>query len=229
MKFFKILTILAMLVFTNSVFGAHQLYADTDAITIPYGTKLELYISHDVTTKNIIEGDMFQAYLVKDIYVNNKLILPAKTSFRGRVSKVKYSRRLSRPATLYLTLDHLVTKMGEQLPIQAGIASDFEYVLKSDGGLTTNGNYFTAVKKDAKKSGQLVSKAVQWGKDTGDNLFTGAKFVLVPVGALAGGVACVASSAYNTVADLFRRGDEIAIKKGTNFNIILLSKLEVPN
>ena len=220
----------AVFLFLNScVFAAHQLYADTQSVTIPYGTKLELYISHNLTTKNIIEGDMFQAYLIRDIYVNNKLILPSKTAFRGRVSKIKYSRMLSRPATLYLTLDHLVTKNGTQLPINAGIASDFEYILKSDGGLTTNGNYFRAVKKDVKKAGQIVPKTINWGKTAGDDLFKGAKYIFVPVAALGGSVACVGSSIYNVIADLFRHGDEIVIKKGTEFNILLLSKLDIPN
>ena len=228
MKFLTKLLIVFLFI-TSSVFAAHQLYADSENVTIPYGTKLELYISHDLTTKNLIEGDMFQSYLIKDIYVNNKLILPSNTVFRGRVSKIKYSRSLSRPATLYLTLDHLVTKTGVQLPISAGIASDFEYVLKSDGGLTTNGNYFRAVKEDVKKSGQIVSKSVNWGKTTGDNLFNGAKYVIVPVAALGGGLACVGSSVYSAIADLFRHGDEIVIKKGTQFNILLLSKLDIPS
>jgi len=216
--------LITLLFLTSGVFAAHQLYADTESVNIPYGTKFELYMAQDVTTKNIMQGDMFEAYLTKDIYVNNKLILPAKTVFRGRVAKVKYSRSLSRPATLHLTLDHLVTKSGMQLPITAGISSDFEYVLKTDGSLTTNGNYFSAVKKDVKATGKYVSNAVNWGKDKG-----AFKYILVPVGAIGGGVACVSASAYNTVADLFRHGDEIVIKKDTLFNVILLAKLDIPS
>ncbi len=223
MKLFKAF-IITLLFLTSGAFAAHQLYADTESVTIPYGTKFELYMGQDVTTKNVIQGDMFEAYLTKDIYVNNKLILPSKTIFRGRVSKIKRSRSLSRPATLYLTLDHLVTKSGMQLPITAGISSDFEYVLKTDGSLTTDGNYFKAVKKDVKKSGQYVSNAVNWGKDKG-----GFKYILVPVGAIGGGIACVGASAYNTVVDLFRHGDEIVIKKDTYFNVILLAKLDIPS
>lgn len=223
MKLLKALLI-TLLFLTTGAFAAHQLYADTESITIPYGTKFELYMAQDVTTKNIMQGDIFEAYLTKDIYVNNKLILPSKTVFRGRVSKVKYSRSLSRPATLYLTLDHLVTKSGMQLPVTAGISSDFEYVLKTDGSLTTNGNYFSAVKRDVKKSGQYVPDAINWGKSKG-----GFKYILVPAGAIGGSIACVGASAYNTVADLFRHGDEIVIKKDTLFNVILLAKLDIPS
>lgn len=228
MKFFQIL-IAALLFFVNSAFAAHQLYADSDNISIPYGTKFELSMAHDLTTRNVVQGDIFDAYLLKDIYVNNKLVLPSRTVFRGRVSKIKASRRLSRPAVLYLTLDHLVTKTGAQLPLSAGIASDFEYILKTDGALTTNGNYFRAVKRDVKKSGKIVVKAVKWGRKSGDNLFTGAKFVLVPIAAVGGAVGCAGSAVYNTVADLFRRGDEVVIKKDSKFNILLLAKLEIPN
>ena len=229
MKFFQIIFTSLCFMLLNGAFAAHQLYADIDGINIPYGTKLELTMAENITTKAIAQGDMFQAYLKQDIYVNNKLVIPSKTLFRGRVSNVKYSKSLSRPAVLYLQLDHLVTKNGAQLPINAGIASKFEYVLKSDGALTTNGNYFKAVGRDAKKAGQIVPRTVKWGATSGDQLFKGAKFIFVPIAALGGCVACVGSTFYNTFADLFRHGDEIVIKKGTDFDIILLSTLEIPS
>ena len=229
MKLFRIILLGFCLLFFAKVQAAHQLYADIDGISIPYGTKLNLEMAQDVTTQNIVQGDMFQAYLKNDIYVNNKLVLPSKTIFRGRVSEIEYSKSLSRPAVLYLTLDHLVTKTGVQLPINSGIASHFEYVLKPDGALTTNGNYFKAVARDVKKAGQIVPRTVKWGASAGDDLFKGAKILFVPVAAVGGVVACVGSSVYNTVADLFRHGDEIIIKKGVKFDIILLSTLDIPS
>lgn len=229
MKLFQIILTLLTLFLFNTAWAAHQLYADIEGINIPYGTKFELSMAEDVTTKTVAQGDMFQAYLKKDIYVNNKLVIPSKTIFRGRVSEVKYSRALSRPASLYLQLDHLVTKTGVQLPINSGIASNFEYVLKSDGAITTRGNYFRAVARDTKKAGQIVPRTVKWGKTAGDDLFVGAKYIFVPIAALGGSVACVGSTVYNTFADLFRHGDEIMIKKGTDFDIILLSTLEIPS
>jgi len=229
MKIFRYLFIILCFLITNNAYAAHQLYADIDGISIPYGTKLELSMAQDITTKNALEGDMFQAYLNSDVYVNNKLVLPSKTVFRGRVSGVKYSRSLSRPAVLYLTLDHLVTKKGVQLPVNAGISSEFNYILKTDGAITTNGNYFSAVSRDVKKAGQIVPRTINWGKTSGDDLFKGAKFIFVPVAAAGGVIACAGSSVYNTVADLFRHGDEIIIKKGTDFSIIILSTLDIPS
>ncbi len=229
MKFLQVFILSFCLLFSLKANAAHQLYADIDGIKIPYGTKLELSMAENLTTKEIIQGDMFQAYLTKDIYVNNKLILPSMTIFRGRVVEVKYSKSLSRPASLYLNLDHLVTKTGMQLPINSGIASHFEYVLKSDGALTTNGNYFKAVARDTKKAAQIVPKTIKWGTTAGDDLFKGAKIIFVPVAATGGVIACTCSTIYNTIANLFRHGDEIVIKKGTNFDIILLDTLEIPS
>lgn len=229
MKFLQILILSVCLLFSLKANAAHQLYADIDGINIPYGTKLELSMAENLTTKEIVQGDMFQAYLTKDIYVNNKLVLPSRTVFRGRVTEIKYSKSLSRPASLYLNLDHLVTKTGVQLPINSGIASHFEYVLKPDGALTTNGNYFKAVARDTKKAAQIVPRTIKWGATAGDELFKGAKILFVPVAAIGGVVACGCSTIYNTVANLFRHGDEIVIKKGTNFDIILLSTLEIPS
>ncbi len=227
MKQLKIL-ILALTLLISTANAAHQLYADKDSVTIPYGTKFELLMSDSMTTQSISEGEMFEARLKKDLYVNNKLVLPQNTVFRGRVSAVQLSRTLSRPAVLYLNLDHLVTKHGLQLPINSGIASEFEYVLKPDGAITTNGNYFKAVNRDLKKAGQIVPRTIKWGATSGDDLFVGAKILFVPVAAIGGSVACVGSAFYNTIADLFRRGDEIVIKKNDEFNIILLGSLDVP-
>ena len=122
MKVLQIIFLTLCLLIFGKANAAYQLYADIDGINIPYGTKLELTMAQDVSSREIAQGDLFEAYLKKDIYVNNKLILPSRTIFRGRVSDIKLSRSLSRPAVVYLTLDHLVTKRGVQLPINSGIA-----------------------------------------------------------------------------------------------------------
>lgn len=228
-KYLKTLFIVFCLMLTTKAYCAYQLYADIDGIKLPYGTKFELKMAQNLTTLSALEGDLFEAYLTRDVYVNNKLVLPSRTMFRGRVSQIVLSRALSRPASLYLTLDHLVTKKGVQLPINSGLSSNFEYVLKSDGSLTTNGNYFSAVGRDLKKAGQIVPRAVEWGQTAGDDIFTGAKFLFVPIAAIGGCAACVGSSAFNIIANLFRHGDEIIIKKDAPFEIILLGTVEVPN
>lgn len=229
MKYIKHLFLICAMLFATQAFGAHQLYADIDGINIPYGTKLELQMAENITTKSISQGDIFQAYLTKDIYVNNKLILPSRTIFRGRVVSMEPSRSLSRPAKITLNLDHLVTKYGTQLALNSGIASNFDYILKTDGSLTTNTNYFRATKVDLKKSIKILPNTVKWGATAGDELFKGAKILFVPVAAVAGTVATVCSGTYNIISNLFEHGDEIIIKKGTIFNIILLSKLDVPS
>ena len=129
---------------------------------------------------------------------------------------------------MYLNLDHLVTTRGVQLPLQVGLATSFDYILKPDKGLTTNGNYFRAVRRDFKKSGQMVKKAVNWGASKDEEWFNGADYIIVPVAAVGSSVVCVCSCLYSTVADLFKHGDEIVLKKNAPFDIMLLSTLDIP-
>lgn len=229
MKNLKLLLIIFSMILFGKTEAAYQLYADMDGVKLPYGTKLEMYMVQNVTTSTMGQGDIFQAYLAKDIYINNKLVLPSGSIFRGRIADVKSSRMLSRPAVLYLSLDHLVTKKGTQLPLNAGIAAVENYVLKTDGAITLNGGYFTALRKDLQDSGEMVSNAVEWGRDTGDDLFEGARYIFIPIGAVGGTIGCVAKSAYSTVANIFRHGNEIIIKKGAIFSIILLHELVIPS
>ena len=67
MKLFQIILLTFCLLFFTKAQAAHQLYADIDGISIPYGTKLDLEMAQDITTQNIVQGDMFQAYLKNDI------------------------------------------------------------------------------------------------------------------------------------------------------------------
>ncbi len=229
MKKIKVLLFAFLMMFFNRAFATYQLHADIDGVSLPYGTKLEMVMGHEIRTTTLVQGDMFEAHLAKDIYVNNKLILPSNTIFRGRITGVKYSRMLSRPASLYMALDHLITKQGTQLPLNAGVSTVAEYIIKTDGAVTTNGGYFKSVKNDAKNSTKYVKRTINWGKTTGDKMFNGAKYVLVPVGAVGGGIACASSTVYNTVADLFRHGDEVIIEKDSRFDIIILQKLNIPS
>ena len=115
MKKIRVLLAVFLMMFFNRAFAAYQLYADIDGISLPYGTKLEMVMGHDVKSVAVVQGDMFEAHLAKDIYINNKLILPSNTVFRGRITGVKYSRALSRPASLYLTCPSCRVQHGEHI------------------------------------------------------------------------------------------------------------------
>ena len=107
---------------------------------------------------------------------------------------------------------------GYQLPINSGIASNFDYLLLSNNSLTTNGNYFKATSKDLKRAGKYIPSAIKFGASSGEHVFPGSQIIFVPLGFVGGTVACLCSGTYNIIANLFRHGDEIIIKKGTNFN-----------
>ena len=69
---------------------------------------------------------------------------------------------------------------------------------------------------------------MSWGVSRGDEWFNGADYIAVPFAAVGSSVACVCTCLYSTVADLFKHGDEIIIKKNAPFDIMILSTLDIP-
>ena len=189
-KLFAILGFLfALFLITNNLEAdAYQIQADIKTKRIPAGTKLELEMANSVLSESLSQGDMFSAYLTRDVRTVSTMILPRGTIVRGNVSKVTESKRPYRSAVLYLNFDHVVAPNGQQLPIKAGLCEDFN--LTDNGGIKGGGNYGTKVKKNWSKSGAI--------------------FVGV------------------SVADLFKKGEDVYIQKGQVFNILLLEALDVP-
>ena len=94
-------------------------------------------------------------------------------------------KRLSKSAILYLNFDHIVAPNGKQLPIRAGISSHMK--LTNDGGIG-GGGYKEAFLENADKSGEIIAKSVDWGVNSGEELFKGGKFLITPFAALGGTV-----------------------------------------
>ena len=105
----------------TSVFAADNrtIKADIQSIRIPEGTYLKLELIDPISTKIGNTGDEFNAMLKEDQIVNNTVVLPAGSVFRGTVNKIIPAKSLSRSAILYVTFDHVVTTTGRQIPVTA--------------------------------------------------------------------------------------------------------------
>lgn len=206
--------------------SAYQIKADARTKRIPMGTKLELEAANTVTTESLNKGDMFSAYLTKDIYSDGSILLPRGTVIRGNASNVLQAKRLSKSAVLYLNFDHIVAPNGKQIPIRAGISSSFK--LTKDGGIDGGGNYGSALAENWHKSGNIITKTTKWGVKSGEELFTGGKYLITPFAAIGGTIAGAGYLVGDSIIDLFRKGKNVIIKKGQEFDALLLEPIDVP-
>ena len=88
--------------------------------------------------------------------------------------------------------------------------------------------YKEAFLEGADTSGEIIKKSVNWGVNSGEELFKGGKYLVTPFAAVGGTVAGGGYLVYDSVANLFRKGKTTVITKGQKFGIMLLEPLDVP-
>lgn len=198
------------------------LKTDVQAIRIPAGTTMQLELLEPVSTAVGNVGDEFSAMMKEDKIVNGQIALPAGSMIRGTINRIVPNKRLSRSALLYFNFDHVVTPTGRQIPLNAGLYNFKELTL--DGGVFQGGNYGYAIQQNWQTSKNILSKTIDWGKNTGDNL----QYVCVPVGAVGGVFGGAAYYAGMAVVDLFKKGNNVNWEQGKQFEVMLVQPLDIP-
>jgi len=223
MKYLSI--ILTMLMLSMNITFATPYKANAKTARIPEGTRMTLELLQTVDTMACQAGDSFNLMLLSDQKVDGKVILPSGSVIRGSVKKLKSSKRLSRGAVLYLDFDHVVTPTGRQLPISLSV-----YGIKKttyDGGIYQTLGYGQALQDNWTKTCDITKLSANFGKRAG-NVLPGAQFVTTPVCALGGAVGGFCYLIGDSVIDLFRRGDEVTLIKGSTLDVILAQPIDVP-
>ena len=208
----------------TSVFAADNrtIKADIQSIRIPEGTYLKLELIDPISTKVGNTGDEFNAMLKEDQIVNNTVVLPAGSVFRGTINKIIPAKNLSRSAILYVTFDHVVTTTGRQIPVTAGI---YNYPnLTVDGGIFEGGNYGWALQQNWSNTKKIVRTTIDWGKGTGDNM----QYVCVPIGAVGGVIGGAFYLVGDSIVDLFKKGNNVNLAQGQILDIMLTQPIDVP-
>lgn len=219
------LSLILALTFNNITEAAipnKTLKTDVQAIRIPTGTTLNLELIEPISTRTGSVGDEFSAMIKKDIIVSGKIALPAGSIIRGTINKITPSKRLSRSAVIYFNFDHVVTPTGRQIPINAGLYNFNELTI--DGGVYQGGNYGYAIQENWKTTKKILSKTIEWGKGTGDNL----QYVCVPLGAIGGAFGGAAYYVGMAVADLYNKGNDVNWYIGKQFEVMLVQPLDIP-
>ena len=224
----KLRFIISLLIICFLSLGANASSFKTNAKTkrIPAGTKLQFKMQNTVNTSIDQEGNPFSAVLVGDQTAETSIILPMGSIVRGTIRSVKPAKRLSRGAILYLDFDHVVTPTGRHMPLSLGLYNRTD--LMYDGGLNVSKGYGDALKQNWKKTCDITKTATEWGVDTGNNAFPGAVVVTAPIGAIGGFLGGAGYIIGDSVADLFKKGPEVIINKGSVIDVILSQPIDLP-
>ena len=223
MRFLALL--LTMLTLSMNMTFALPYKANAKTARIPAGTKLSLELLQTVDTYACQDGDSFNLMLLNDQKVGDKVVLPSGSVIRGCVQKVKPSRRLSRGAVLYLDFDHVVTPTGRQLPISLSV-----YGMRTvtyDGGIYRTLGYGQALQDNWTKTCDITKVSTNFGRRAGDVL-PGSQYITTPLCAIGGAFGGFCYLVGDSVVDLFRRGDEVTLMKGSTLDVLLAQPIDVP-
>ncbi len=221
----KLLSIvLTMFLISNAAFaGAFK--ADARTKRIPAGTTFQLQFLQPVSTFSGCEGDSFTAVIKNELGSGSSIILPAGSVVRGSVENVNTAKRFSRGAKLYLDFDHVVTPNGRQIPLDMAVCQ-FDNIFY-DGGLYKNLGYGEAVKENYEKAVDMTKNATNYGMKAGESA-PGIQYLTTPLCAIGGffGGACYCVG--ESVADMFRKGQDVYINKGDVLTVKLINPIDVP-
>jgi len=220
-----LVTVLTMFLMSMNLVYAAPYQGNAKTARIPAGTKLSLQLLQTVDTMACQEGDSFNLMLLNDQKVGGNVVLPSGSVIRGCVQKVKLSKRLSRGAVLYLDFDHVVTPTGRQLPVSLSIFG--LNTLTYDGGIYKTLGYGQALQDNWTKTCDITKVSTNFGKKA-KNVVPGLQYITTPLCAVGGAFGGACYLVGDSVADLFKKGDEVTLIKGSTLEVILTQPIDVP-
>lgn len=220
-----IAVLLTILMLSMNTAFATPYRADAKTARIPAGTKLSLQLLQTVDTMACQEGDSFNLMLLNEQKLGTNVILPSGSVIRGCVQQVKPSKRLSRGAVLYLDFDHVVTPTGRQIPISLGITG--MRTITYDGGIYKTLGYGQAIQDNWTKTCDITKVSTNYGMRAG-NVIPGTQYVAAPICAIGGALGGFCYLLGDSIADLFKKGDEVTLLRGSIIEVILSQPIDVP-
>jgi hypothetical protein len=132
------------LTFSLAAGAAAPLPPPEQPVTLPAGTQARLLLLTRLSASENHQGDAFQARLLEPITSEGHLALPEGAMFGGHVGKVVPARRLSRPASMFLSFDQVTLSDGSTQKISGSLVSadldrKVDMSVDSEGGLHGRG------------------------------------------------------------------------------------------
>ena len=221
----KLIVTFIMFSFAISTAFAGPFKANANTKRIPAGARFQLEFLQGVDTYAGGIGDSFTARLKNEQLSDSGVILPAGSVVRGSIGDLKTSKRFSRGAKLYLDFDHIVTPAGRQIPLDMAVCK-FDKIYY-DGGLYKNLGYGEAIKNNYSKAVDITKKATNYGLDVKET-HNGLQYLTTPVCAIGGFFGGVGYFIGDSIADMFRKGQEVKIEPGDVLEVQLVNPIDVP-
>ncbi len=204
-----------------------QINANIKTKRVPSGTVLTLKLIDPVSSATTNLGDQFDLMVVENVKVNQEIVIPQGSVIRGSIEEVQSAQMLYKGGLIRLYFDHIVSSTGKQVPFYAGICNNAKVTY--DGALSSKTTYRTAFFKTANKSKNIIVKPTSWAWEKGDEILNGTpKYIFAPVTAIVtvpiAGIYLVGDS----IADIFKKGENITINQGETIQVQLLKPIDMP-
>ncbi len=204
-----------------------QINANIKTKRVPSGTVLTLKLLDSVSSSNSNLGDQFDLMVTDNIKVDNIVVIPQGSVIRGSIEEVQSPKMLYKGGLIRLYFDHIVSSTGKQVTVNAGICNNKN--ITYDGALSSKTTYSTALSKTAQTTKNIVVNPTNWAWEKGEDMLNGTpKYVLAPLTAI---VCTPIAGLYffgDSIADLFKKGQNIQINKGETIQVQLLKPLDMP-
>ena len=96
-----------------------------------------------------------------------------------------------------------------------------------DGSLYKNLGYGEAVKKNYERGVEITKNATNYGMSAGESA-PGIQYLTAPICAVGGFIGGVGYWVGDSVADMFRKGQDVYINKGDVLSVKLLNPIDIP-
>lgn len=205
----------------------------TGSQKVPAGTMLTVAFNTPMDSRLTNLGDVFNAYLTQDFTVKGehatrKVVLPAGTMVRGRVSEVKRPSFFSHGGAIYLSFDHVVVPSGELLPLTLNLSTE-NTIVNKQGALYSDPGIGAKVQKGVESGKQTFENITDSGIQAGKQIAGGlGSLITVPAAVIGGAVAGSAVTTGKAAVAVVGKGDSMVIKTGDTVTIDFGGSFNLP-
>jgi hypothetical protein len=211
----KVLSTLSALMFLALISVPARAQAAREA-TIEPETKAKLVLQTRLSSKLSEVGDQVIAVLDEPVYVDNLMVIPRGTEFRGRVTAVTPAKRGQKAATMSLAFERAMMSWGEE-PVFIEVAGvddwDKNEKLKANEEGKVSGGH----------SGKRTAENVSRGGAIGG---AGAGVVVLSGGGLGAGAASIGGGLLAGL--LLTKGGEVYLQPGAIFRVRFVKPMTLP-